>query len=197
MELQLRQLPRAEDGHDPREGAKQCSVAVSGDGSRWMLLNASPDLRAQISSFPELLPKNQARGTSIASVLLTDAELDHVTGLLSLRENQPIRAPLHAAGVPMALRGESGLQCPHRELAFQWKPVENRVSTTCPEAGLTWEAVFVTGKIPTYVKTPSDLAGSTVAYKIGDDSSMLYVPAIKRIDEDLVERRKRMRLHPL
>ena len=69
----------------------QCSVAVSADGSRWSLLNASPDLRSQIFSFPDLLPKSGVRGSSIDAVLLTDAELDHITGLLSLREAQPIR----------------------------------------------------------------------------------------------------------
>jgi pyrroloquinoline quinone biosynthesis protein B len=165
----------------------QCSIAASAESSQWVLLNASPDLRAQISTFSELLPKSDARGTSIASVLLTDAELDHVTGLLSLRESQPIdlhctRRVYHWLFEANPVFG--GLLEPSR---FRWKPVENRISTVCPEAGLTWEAVFVEGKIPTYVKTPSDLVGATVAYKIGDATgSILYVPAIKRIDEALL-----------
>ena len=152
-----------------------------------MLLNASPDLRAQISSFPDLLPKTDARGTSIASVLLTDAELDHVTGLLSLRESQPIDLYCTRRAYECLFEANPVFGGLIEASRFRWKPVENRVSTGCPEAGLTWEAVFVEGKIPTYVKTPSDLIGATVAYKIGDGKgSILYVPAIKRLDEELV-----------
>ena len=66
-------------------------MAVSADGSHWSLLNASPDLRAQVFSFPELLPTSLVRGSAIDAVLLSDAELDHITGLLSLRESQPVR----------------------------------------------------------------------------------------------------------
>lgn len=167
----------------------QCSIAVSGDGSQWMLLNASPDLRAQISSFPELLPKDSARGSSIASVLLTDAELDHITGLLSLRENEPIQ--LHCTRRVFDWVFEAnpifgGLIQPSR---FRWEKVENRQPTRCRES-LSFEAIFVEGKAPTYVKTPFDsLAGSTVSYMVRHSSSktsILYVPAIKHISEELV-----------
>src|SRR5580704_11687439 len=137
----------------------QCSIAASATGYRWMLLNASPDLRAQISSFPELLPKNDARGTSIASVLLTDAELDHVTGLLSLRESQPIDLHCTRRAYEWLFQANPVFGALIETSRFRWRPVENRVSTACPEAELTWEAVFVDGKIPTYVKTPSDLIG--------------------------------------
>ncbi len=176
----------------------QCSIAITGDrtgdgsreGSQWMLLNASPDLRAQISSFPELLPKESARGSSIAAVLLTDAELDHVTGLLSLRENEPIR--LHCTQRVFDWVFESnpifgGLIQPSR---FRWERVENRESTRCREVGVSFEAIYVDGKVPTYVRTPFDsLAGATVSYTVVDSSSgasILYVPAIKHINEELV-----------
>jgi pyrroloquinoline quinone biosynthesis protein B len=152
-----------------------------------MLLNASPDLRVQISSFPELLPKNDARGTSIASVLLTDAELDHVTGLLSLRESQPIDLHCTRRAYEWLFQANPVFGALIEASRFRWRPVENRVSSACPEAELTWEAVFVDGKIPTYVKTPSDLIGATVGYKIADGArSFLYVPAIKRIDDELM-----------
>jgi pyrroloquinoline quinone biosynthesis protein B len=152
-----------------------------------MLLNASPDLRAQISSFPELLPKNEARGTSIASVLLTDAELDHVTGLLSLRESQPIELHCTRRAYEWLFAANSVFGALIEASRFRWNPVESRVPTGCREAGLIREAIFVEGKIPTYVKTPSDMIGATVAYKVGDGSgAILYVPAIKRIDEELL-----------
>jgi pyrroloquinoline quinone biosynthesis protein B len=64
----------------------QDTVAVSGDGSAWYLLNASPDIRTQIIGAPDLAPGPGPRETPLRGVLLTTAELDHTLGLLSLRE---------------------------------------------------------------------------------------------------------------
>src|SRR5215469_5295907 len=69
----------------------QASIAVSNDGDRWYLANASPDIRQQIESFPSLHPRMGARDTPIQAVLLTNADVDHVAGLLSLRESQPLK----------------------------------------------------------------------------------------------------------
>jgi pyrroloquinoline quinone biosynthesis protein B len=65
----------------------QSSIAVSVDGIAWLLVNASPDILAQIAANPELQPARHARDSGIAAVLLMDAQIDHVTGLLMLREN--------------------------------------------------------------------------------------------------------------
>jgi pyrroloquinoline quinone biosynthesis protein B len=67
----------------------QESVAVSSNGEDWFLLNASPEVRAQIESFPPLQPR-APRHTPIAGILLTNGDLDHCLGLLSLRESQPL-----------------------------------------------------------------------------------------------------------
>jgi pyrroloquinoline quinone biosynthesis protein B len=64
----------------------QDTVAVSGDGAAWYLLNASPDVRPQILAAPALTPGPGLRQTPLRGVLLTTAELDHTLGLLSLRE---------------------------------------------------------------------------------------------------------------
>lgn len=63
----------------------QSSVAVSGDGARWLLVNASPDLRSQLASAPALWPVG-LRGSPIEAVALTNGDVDHVAGLLTLRE---------------------------------------------------------------------------------------------------------------
>jgi pyrroloquinoline quinone biosynthesis protein B len=82
-----------------REGSRPCrprtqsSVAVSADRRRWFLLNASPDVRTQIESFPAMHPRGD-RATPLEAVLLTDAELDHTLGLLLLREGRGV--DLHA-----------------------------------------------------------------------------------------------------
>lgn len=70
------------DGRDRRPD----TVAISGDGAAWYLLNASPDLRAQLLATPELRPGPGRRETPVRGVLLTTAELDHTAGLLGLRE---------------------------------------------------------------------------------------------------------------
>src|SRR5712671_6895237 len=71
----------------------QASLAVSANGEDWLLINASPDLPEQIRRSPALHPGGgkggNTRGSPIKSILLTGAEIDQVTGLLSLREREP------------------------------------------------------------------------------------------------------------
>jgi pyrroloquinoline quinone biosynthesis protein B len=74
---------------DTRAKARtQASLAVSGDGENWILLNATPDLRAQLLATPALQPRGATRGSPIAAVILTGAEVDQVAGLLTLRERE-------------------------------------------------------------------------------------------------------------
>ena len=68
----------------------QSSIAVSADGDRWVLINASPDILAQIRATPALQPARAGRDSGIAAVMLMDAQVDHVTGLLMLREGKPL-----------------------------------------------------------------------------------------------------------
>jgi pyrroloquinoline quinone biosynthesis protein B len=68
----------------------QSSIAVSSDGEHWVLFNASPDVRAQLEGFPEIHPKNKVRGTGIEAIVIIDSQIDHATGLLILREGDPL-----------------------------------------------------------------------------------------------------------
>ena len=63
----------------------QTQAAISTDGSRWFLLNASPDLRQQILSSADFVPPAGSRNTPINAVVLTSADIDAVMGLLHLR----------------------------------------------------------------------------------------------------------------
>lgn len=65
----------------------QSSIAISADGIQWLLVNASPDILKQIQANPALQPARAIRDTGIKSVILMDAQIDHVTGLLMLRES--------------------------------------------------------------------------------------------------------------
>lgn len=74
---------------DPRVAPRtQSSLAVSVDQENWLLINAAPDLRQQIAQNAALQPRAGLRHTPIGAVLLTNGDVDHVAGLLSLRENQ-------------------------------------------------------------------------------------------------------------
>ncbi len=123
-------------------------------------------------------------------MLLTDAELDHVTGLLSLRETQTIPLRCTRRVYEWVFAANPIFEALTAAGKFSWAEIQNHQPETNRETNLTYEAVFVDGKIPTYVKTPSDgLEEATVAYRIIDDqsrSSILYVPAIKRIGEALI-----------
>jgi pyrroloquinoline quinone biosynthesis protein B len=68
----------------------QSSIVVSTDGTNWVLFNASPDLLAQIKSFPSLQPGRGIRDTGIRAIVLIDGQIDHTTGLLMLREGKPL-----------------------------------------------------------------------------------------------------------
>jgi pyrroloquinoline quinone biosynthesis protein B len=88
---------RAARTEHPEIRSTQASVAVSRDGEHWFLVNASPDLRQQVTATPQLHPKRGAlRHSPIAGVVLTNGEIDAVTGLLSMREGSPFAIYAHA-----------------------------------------------------------------------------------------------------
>lgn len=68
----------------------QVSLAVTADDTHWLLLNASPDLRAQILANQVLYPAAPGRHSPIAGVILTNGDVDAVAGLLDLREGQKL-----------------------------------------------------------------------------------------------------------
>ena len=86
----------------------QSSVAISAEGHRWFLLNASPDVREQLARLPQTATPSTTRHVPIEGIVLTDAELDHSLGLVLLRESK--RMPLYAtAAVRSVLEYDSRL----------------------------------------------------------------------------------------
>src|SRR5690348_13434938 len=110
------------DGSRPALPRSQSSVAVSADRKRWFLLNASPDVRAQIEAFPPLHPRG-GRATPLGAVLLTDAELDHTIGLLLLREAQALEVHATPAVHETLRHGSAVLATLERYCAVNWIPV--------------------------------------------------------------------------
>lgn len=81
---------------NPELKSTQSSIAISADGAHWFLVNASPDLRQQVISTPQLYPKHgELRHSPIAGVILTNSEVDAVAGLLTLRESSPFTIYAH------------------------------------------------------------------------------------------------------
>src|SRR3954452_17916452 len=77
---------RARRGDAGALARTQTSVAVSADGAQWYVLNAAPDLRAQIQATPALWPRQGLRSSPIGGVALTGGDVDAIAGLLTLRE---------------------------------------------------------------------------------------------------------------
>lgn len=77
----------------------QSSVAVSADGRDWVVLNASPDIREQMR-LSGLHPPSR-RGSPVRAVVLTNGDIDHIAGLLTLRESTPFQ--IHATAATLAI----------------------------------------------------------------------------------------------
>ena len=138
-----------------RARSQEC-VAVSADGASWLLLNCSPEIRQQIESFPGLHPR-APRHSPIAGIVLTNGDLDHCLGLLSLRESHPL---VVYATEPVR-RGFVERNVLYRTLERFPGQVTWRVLKTGREeevAGLTVEALAVPGKPPVHLESlaPSD-----------------------------------------
>ncbi len=87
---------RAARSEHPELQSTQASIAISADNEHWFLINASPDLRQQLTATPQLHPKaGKLRHSPIAGVILTNGEIDAVAGLLSMREGSPFTIYAH------------------------------------------------------------------------------------------------------
>jgi pyrroloquinoline quinone biosynthesis protein B len=160
----------------------QSSVAVSTDGRRWFLINASPDIRTQIEAFPALHPHDD-RTTPLAAVLLTDGELDHTLGLLLLRESRA-GLTLHAThSVHTTLCDGSGLlRTLERYCPVEWRAVAPGVDVPLAD-GLSCRAFDV----PTTKRSrfgPGVEHGRVVGYRLTDERSggtLVYLPAVQAL----------------
>ena len=127
----------------------QTSLAVSADGEAWVLLNASPDIKAQLDANEALWPREGLRSSPIAGVVLTGADVDAVAGLLTLRERH--RFTVYAAKEVLAvLAANSIFDVLSPELvARRALEVDRRVALG---AGLEVEAFTVPGKVPLWLE---------------------------------------------
>jgi pyrroloquinoline quinone biosynthesis protein B len=178
----------------------QSSLAVSRNGTDWALLNASPDLRQQLNETPELHadPKVGLRHSPIKAAVLTNGDVDHIIGLINLREAQPfsiyvsdrVLATLNANSVFQVLAEPL---VPRVEIELD-KPFELKGGGV--DLGLTVEAFAVPGKVALYLedKTSDNFGskeGDTIGLKITDPAeqkSFFYIPGCAAVDDKLAAR---------
>jgi pyrroloquinoline quinone biosynthesis protein B len=176
---------------DPRVSARtQASVAVSADGERWTLLNAAPDLRAQLAATPALHPRGALRASPIAAVVLTGAEVDQTAGLLNLRERQPFM--LAATAETLGALGANTMFDVLAGDVVTRRAIETAKPFVLP-GGLTAELFIVPGKVPLYLErgTPETAAetGANVGVEISADGARLcFVPGAAKVTPALKDR---------
>ena len=176
---------------DPRVRARtQSSLAVSADGERWILLNAAPDLRAQLEARPALHPRGNLRTSPIGAVVLTGGEIDQTAGLLNLRERQPFS--IYATAETLGALGDN----PMFNALAPDVVKRNAIPIGAPFAlpgGIAAELIIVPGKVPLYLEqgTPKTDAetGANVGVEItAGDARLCFVPGAANLTPALKER---------
>lgn len=180
---------------DPRVRPRtQSSLAVSADGATWFLLNASPDIKQQILQNPPLQPRADGRHSPIAGVILTNADLDHVAGLLTLREQQALI--LYATAPVLAVLAANPM------LAVLDRPDIRRhalrpnqaVSLQGPDGrhcGLAVTPFAVPGKVALWLEeTAAATAEDTIGLLVQADGAgrLAYIPSCAAVDATLRQR---------
>jgi pyrroloquinoline quinone biosynthesis protein B len=179
---------------DPRRAhpRTQSSAAISADGERWFLLNASPDVRDQLLCLPGPIPTG-VRHVPIEGIVTTDAELDHTLGLTLLREAGSLQLYATAA-VTRILENDSSILPVTR--AFAEVTVTEITSQLRSElrykdgdpSGLAITPFLVPAGPPRFAG--SDQPGHTIGLILDDSTtggSMAFVPGCGGLDESLLD----------
>ena len=177
----------------------QTQVAISQDCRSWFLLGASPDLRAQVETTPQLHPRDGLRQSPIAGVVLANADLDHVLGLLLLRELQPLR--IHAtASVRRILREDNSMfgmlqRIPNQT---QWTDFAagtqfNLCNAQGEDSGLRCHALSLSTHYPAYVTAdrqsqlaPGEASLGFILQSLSG-KGLAYLPAVPQLDDALIQ----------
>jgi pyrroloquinoline quinone biosynthesis protein B len=179
---------RARRGDAALSTRTQSSIAVSDDGGQWILLNASPDIARQIHDNPQLHPRSGTRDTPIRAVILLDAHLDHVAGLLSLREGPPLHLYCTPSVMDDLTTGLGIVPALRSYCDVHWHPIpideEQTQATFAVDEfpHLCLQALSLGGKAPPYAaQRRQRRAGDNIALVVGDLRSgrrLFYAPGL-------------------
>jgi pyrroloquinoline quinone biosynthesis protein B len=176
---------------DPRvRRSTQASLAVTADGHSFILLNASPDLREQIAATPELQPRRGLRGSPIAAVVLTGAEIDQTAGLLALRERHAFT--IHGSGATLDAVAANPM--------FNVLAVDVVTRRACAldapfrlADGITAELFTVPGKVPLYLEGADPALAAETEANVGielvcGECRLAFVPGCAAVTPALIAR---------
>mgnify|MGYP002629552174 CR=1 FL=1 len=191
---------RARSGDANAKPQTQSSIAASIDGNDWYLFNASPDLRQQFFDNPQLHPNQGARHTPVAGVLLTNGDVDHIAGLLTMRESQAyslyatsrVHQVLHQNSIFQVLNPDFVVR---REFELDRSIELQKADGTL--SGIEVEPFAVPGKIALYLEDasagenfgsqPEDTIGLRISSK-ATGKHFFYIPGCASVPEDLANR---------
>jgi len=190
---------RARAGDPAARPATQAALAVTADGVRWVVIEASPDLRQQIEAVPALHPKRAPRSSPIAAVIPTNGEVDSIGGLLHLREGTAFA--LYAHPRILALLDANAIFevvdrriVPRRPLPLgRWLALEDAEGAAL---GLEVRAFDVAGKPPLFLEKaarggppPNPEPGDVIGLELrAHGRRLVWIANCGRLDPPLLER---------
>ncbi|MBR1228355.1 pyrroloquinoline quinone biosynthesis protein PqqB [Bradyrhizobium sp. AUGA SZCCT0176] len=186
----------------PELQSTQASIAVSANGEHWFLINASPDLRQQLTATPQLHPKaGQLRHSPIAGVILTNGEIDAVAGLLSMREGSPFILYAHERVLAILKSNSIFNVLSEKNVKRQPIAVDRAFEPDLPDgspSGIEILPFEVPGKGAWYLEGKAHPAGGsgvgdTLGLRILDKASgkyLYFLAACARVTDDLKSRLK-------
>ena len=179
------------EGNPRVKPRSQSSLAASADGKAWVILNASPDLRSQILATAPLHPHQARRHSPIVAVVLTNADVDHTAGLLTLRERQPF--DLYATHAILDLIAADPIFAVLDAACVTPKALKHDVPQSLP-GGLGCRPFKVPGKVPLYLETGLVEIGlegpMTTGLELASEGHgrVVYIPGCAAVDDRLLAR---------
>jgi pyrroloquinoline quinone biosynthesis protein B len=177
----------------------QAQLAISADMKSWFLLGASPDLRAQIEATPELHPREGIRQSPVAGAVLANADIDHVLGLLLLRELQPLQV-YATDSIRRILSEDNSMFAMLQRVPGQvsWTDFAPQIpfrllEPSGTDSGLRCRAFSLGTHYPAYVSAQrqgelnSGEASLGLILESSSGKSLAYMPAVPEIDDVLLK----------
>ena len=168
----------------------QSSIAIGCDSQSWVLINASPDILAQIRAWPDANPARSIRDTAIAAIVLVDSQIDHASGLLMLREGSPLEVYTTDAVREDLTAHLTLLKVLDSYCGVRWHHVPADSCFEIPQArGLSFRAIRIAGKAPPYSPgRGASRSGYNIGLAVQDSRSggrLVYAPGIESVDDEL------------
>ena len=173
----------------------QSSIAVSGDSpAAWVLVNASPDILAQLQANSFLQPARAARDTAIAGIVLVDGQIDHTTGLFMLREaTRPWPLWCTDSAYTDLTRGNPILHVLSHYCGVERRRIDLGGDDFSVDGvtGVRWRGLPVASKPAPYSPNrESPVCGDNIALLITSEStrkSVLYAPGLGSMEDHVWE----------